>query len=420
MAVEIATATNYIDLLKRLKTFVSEILTPATERWSVLRWMGFDQILRSSEAGGSEALLAFEGRPGGWRTAVNQAAPSHLGVRLVSPVDPGRIVMQGDVTPTCSPRDFALEGSDDGVNWTVRQSWTGITWSASETKTFMITAGSMGAKPYWRLRVSANNGAAQTGIQEWTLDEAVGINWLNHAVAVQLILKGPGLAGTDEIFVGLQAYALPTSDIYNLRVAGFTGFVAGNTFATQPGSSGALGVPLWNAQIPYWLVVSGRRIVCVAKVETTYQVFYLGKFLPYATPNQYPYPVVAAAMLGSDSATRYSDPGLSMPFKGARPQLKMRFVDGAWREPQCWPYNAYFNLATNLVKKRDTLGSYALEPVILYDGSPNVYGELDGIYFVPGFGQAVENRVQAGGTDYLVVQDVYRTADFDYFALKLA
>jgi hypothetical protein len=210
----------------------------------------------------------------------------------------------------------------------------------------------------------------------------------------------------------MQAYAQPTSDIYNLRVAGFTGFVPGNTFSTQPGTSGTMGVPLWDSSIPYWFVANGRRIVCVAKVGTTYQSFYLGHFLPYATPNQYPYPMIAAGMLSSDALTRYSDTNLSIPFKGNQAQFKMRFVDGAWKQPECWPYS-------NSEKKRDTGGVYPLEPVILHDNSPNIYGELDGVYFVPGFGQAVENLVQVGSTNYLVVQDVYRTGDFDYFALKL-
>jgi hypothetical protein len=49
-----------------------------------------------------------------------------------------------------------------------------------------------------------------------------------------------------------------------------------------------------------------------------------------------------------------------------------------------------------------------------------VLGELDGAYFIPGFGQAAENIVTISGQDYLVVQNIFRTTSDAYWALKLA
>ena len=39
MAFTSGTATDYLDLLNRLKQFVTQDMLPANERWTVLRWV---------------------------------------------------------------------------------------------------------------------------------------------------------------------------------------------------------------------------------------------------------------------------------------------------------------------------------------------------------------------------------------------
>jgi hypothetical protein len=237
----------------------------------------------------------------------------------------------------------------------------------------------------------------------------------------ELILRGPGLSGTEEIYVGIKLYHDANADYYNCKVAGLTGYVSGNTFETQPGASGMLGVPLHNQSITYWLIANGQRIALAAKVGTpVYESFYIGNFLPYATPSQYPYPVIAAGMLSSASATRFSETTHSMPYKGNRANLKMRFVDGVWKQPECWPWNNGLLAGSTYQMRESPTDHYPLLPVTLNDSTPNIYGELDGIYFVSGFNNAVENTITIGGDTYLVVQDVWRTSHIDYYAMKLA
>ena len=236
----------------------------------------------------------------------------------------------------------------------------------------------------------------------------------------ELIVRGPGLGGTDQIYMGIKLYHDVGADYYNCKVAGFTGYAPNNSFETQPGISGNLGVPLHNLSITYWLIANGQRFAVAAKVGTpVYESFYLGKFLPYATPGQYPYPVVAAGMLTSAALTRFSDTAQSMPYKGNRVNLQMRFVDGVWKQPTAWPWtNADIAGATVQLRESPT-DTYPLLPVILTDTAPNIYGELDGIFHVSGFNNAVENLIQISGVDYLVMQDVYRTSHIDYYAMRL-
>jgi hypothetical protein len=49
-----------------------------------------------------------------------------------------------------------------------------------------------------------------------------------------------------------------------------------------------------------------------------------------------------------------------------------------------------------------------------------VYGELDGVFALTGFGNGAENTVTIGGVVHYVVQNVFRTDQLDYFAIKEA
>lgn len=230
----------------------------------------------------------------------------------------------------------------------------------------------------------------------------------------ELILKGFGLSGGEEIFVGFRTYQDVAADYYNLVAAAFTGYVAGNSFDTQPGAK-LSGIPAHNQRIDYWLTVNGQRIALAMKVGTpVYETAYVGKFLPYARPSQYPYPVICAGMLNGVSATRFSDAAHSMPYKGNRANFCMRFNDGVWKTPECWPWgNGALAGGRQL---RDTGGNYLCLPVVLHDAN-GLYGELDGIYQISGFDNVVENTADAGRL--VVIQDVARTGFNDYYAMRL-
>ena len=137
MAYAIGTAANHDDLLERLVTFLSTALGPA-ENWEVLRYTGVTDIAASSFVVNWEPWTAFKGpyhtHANGWATAVGQYANSWLRWTLVRPLDLARLKLVGSATANQSPRDFALQWSDDGLTWTDRKTFTGITWANNETK----------------------------------------------------------------------------------------------------------------------------------------------------------------------------------------------------------------------------------------------------------------------------------------------
>ena len=239
----------------------------------------------------------------------------------------------------------------------------------------------------------------------------------------ELILRGPGLSGSEEVFVGFITYESVGNDYYNLGVFAMTGYVASNLIWQQPGLNFSA-VPCHNTRIDYWLAVNGQRIVCAMKVGTpVYETFYLGKMFPYATPGQYPYPIVCAGMLDGTPPTRFSDPNYAMPYLGTRPNMRLRWLDGTWLTPQCWPYNcnaiAGAPGSSTRAVMRDTGGSYPLLPVTLM-GDQGILGELDGVAWISGFDNAVENTLSISGETWVVMQDVSRTAFASYFALRLS
>lgn len=237
----------------------------------------------------------------------------------------------------------------------------------------------------------------------------------------ELIMKAPGLSGSEEIYVGFRTYQDSSADYYNLLAATFTGYVAGNTFDTQPGAR-LSGVPAHNNRIDYWLTLNGQRIALAMKVGTpVYESAYVGKMLPYARPSQYPYPVICAGMLSGAAATRFSDTVHSMPYKGNKANMALRTNDG-WVQPYCYPWsnNEIANTSLSSISQmRDTGGVYHLLPIELTDYNANIWGRLDGIFYISGFNNAVENTLVIDGVTYVVIQDVSRTSHIDYYAMRM-
>jgi len=234
----------------------------------------------------------------------------------------------------------------------------------------------------------------------------------------ELILEGEGLTGEERIYVGFRTYQSVDADYYNLVVASFTGYLEAESFDSQPQAI-LSGIPAHNQRIDYWLSWNAQHIKFALKVGTpVYESAYVGKFLPYARPSQFPHPIVNCGMLDGTPATRFSDTSHSIPYKGNRANMRMRNTDGSWIQPHCYPYNNA-QLAGSATALRDTGSQYHLMPVELYASGLNIYGALEGIFFVSGFDNTVENLIVIDGIEYIVIQDVGRNGFRDYYAIRM-
>lgn len=251
----------------------------------------------------------------------------------------------------------------------------------------------------------------------------VTLRYVTDSAIKELIMRGPGISGDQQIFVGFRAYKSVTADVYNISAAGFTGYVDANTFITQPGYYEA-GIPAHNKRIDYWMNVNPQRFAFALKVGTpVYEHGYAGYAFPQATPNQFPYPMVVGGMLDGIPLTRYSDTNQSFGYRGRLANLRMRFVDGTWK-----PYPTYPWTCKNLIRDfkgtgswnmRDVGGAYSLFPIIIQTDNTDVFARLDGVYFMTGFNRSTEDTATINGKNYILIQDAFRNDFADYICLEI-
>jgi len=289
--------------------------------------------------------------------------------------------------------------------------------------------------------------AAKALLNDWVLVED------KRPTTPQIILKGEADSGTDEIYIGLLAYANDLADLYGFYLQGYTGYQAGVAFHSQQGAIPNISpnftptVQLWNTSMPYWLVVNKRRIICVVKISTLYFAFHLGYILPYASVGQYPYPLCIGG--SNNVAGRYDavgDPASVFPITYQNGNLRLREQNGVWQNFSNFSNpnssNTWLNRKGTFPYAENRISSYVgwknelkvpnsggdifnIQPILIFESSGvnnskgNIYGQFDGLFHIGGLDNASENTFNIGGNDYMVFQNIYRTSPQDFFAMRL-
>lgn len=279
--------------------------------------------------------------------------------------------------------------------------------------------------------------------------------WISHrsTSGVEMIWEAPGNGGLEQIFVGMKEFHNVGADYWNWRLGGFTAFNSGQAFEQQAGYVGGVGqahpspvLTLWNSTIPYWIVASGRRVILVAKISTVYVSMYLGLMNPYMAPGAFPYPLVVGGNMAWQNEPSVGNANWRWSYNGNenrnfaipnsngmssfyQSQLTLRLPGGAWTGfdtadgeltfGQVWPY-AYVDRFGTWDWRPNLDGGYPMLPIVLFDATPNVYGELDGVLATTGFSQSVENTITENRIAHLVVQSVFRNTKGDYFTVRLS
>lgn len=279
-----------------------------------------------------------------------------------------------------------------------------------------------------------------------------------------VVLCGPGTSGDETIYIGLQRTDSIDTDSNYITFFGMTGV---NLLATSMSGhvNVSQGVRIWldAGAMRYWIVGSGRRFMLAVNISTIYQIAYAGLFLPYALPTAYPYPLFVGGCASLSTKTTCwrssSDYHAAFPQAPADTALingvynaYMLAPDAMWLGAAgdtaanvCIGPNRYtvtdadgsdlFRLETNVNVGGDQTGYlplqqrvmrgygdvYALDPFTLIQTTPDAqhHGILDGLMSCSGVGNAAENVIEVGSTDYLVLQNVFRTSSLDYMAMKL-
>jgi hypothetical protein len=416
---------------------ISFVMTPP---WVALKdVVGF--AASSTYGDGNGPNMAFDGNAASCWESANGVTSGWVEVDFGSPHTFVEYVVQArnDISqPASAPLAWALEYWN-GSAWAVADTRTAQTgWTQGQKRVFTISAPPSSAK--WRLNISANNGfASYVDLGELELREAAG----GVDVALQgCVWRAPGNANTDMIYVGVRPYYHAATDYYNWRLGGFTGFTAGSLWDSQPGANVTSHLYLWNGSIPYWFIADGKHVAIVAHVSTVYECAYLGFGDTYASPGQYPYPLMVggSACFSSEPVTtslnwRWSYTGAEHAafwrgLNGANSPLKLRRVDGTWAafdssDPitsssygSLWPYVCGQSGLTYLVTNLDG-ATYPLFPIIPNEAAAT-YGELTGVMATTGYLQNAENTITVNRIPWLVVPNIYRSTRSDFAAIRLA
>lgn len=509
MANEVGSASNLEDLFTKLISFVSTnaALVAAGQAWQVLK-IRRDNLASlttnlADPSGDANYRKAFHtcrydsrslniNDPAGNKRANFQAtnfAPgvSHVTWQLRTARTVTSLRLQAPQYTTdlqYMVRNFRLQYSDNGTSWTTALTVASAgTYTVGEIRTFAVPAS--GSHLYWRMLIdSSNNGSTSTiAWSTMMLLEADG-TVANH-FGSEAILKGVGTAGTDEIFVGVRSEYDTAAGWFNLFMNGYTGFDPNEqSWFNQPGALPGYGapqaysvpmVPCWDTTMPYWFVASGRAFRFCVKVSTSYEGGYAGFILPYATPQQYPYPLAVGGSLvptadarsaewrysyanwrhgvypgpGADGASTSDVTGISYSTT-----LYLRLPDGSWggfanrpqqssyspeglygpnvastmpygatgRQRCVWPHAMNDQWSTGKRPYRDCLGGgYMIQPCIILQRYPTTaaFGELEGTYSISGYQNAAENTTVYNGKTHVIFQNAYRNTVHEFWALSL-
>jgi hypothetical protein len=282
-----------------------------------------------------------------------------------------------------------------------------------------------------------------------------------NTITFESYLQAPGLSTTEQIFINIGAYTNASTGLFNWRMVGALGFLTGNTFFLQPGISPQTFMLLWGSSIPYWFIANGQRVIVVAQVSGNFEMCYLGKFLPDATPGQYPYPVFIGGTAGDATplgGSNGNDSSASIRIHSDVSNEHAAFFDpcaafhcdvaAGWQVWNHWNNNndAHTSGTTNqinpyaddgtagggsggtttpgqlkwLVTNID--GSYPIMPVRLEQINPNInlVGTLDGVFATTGEGNSSGSSLTVGSDTYLCFQDTFRSGRQNFCAIKFA
>lgn len=276
-----------------------------------------------------------------------------------------------------------------------------------------------------------------------------------------IVLRGPGLSGQDQVYVSLRLNQDVPSDAYWLELRGATGVIPNaeqySEHVNVTPNSVRMFMDVGNYQ--YWFVANGRRFMVVLKISTVFQACYAGLFLPYATPLSYPYPLFIGGSAGpedpqgptnwrseDDNHRHFVTPDYDTSVNdGTDTGAWLLGPAGTWLRVANWgtigdvvvsperTWGDYFYSDDNIGSTYNRIGVMTrlmdcyggdrlLTPFTLIQRNPDtqMLGILDGAYKCQGVANAAENIITQNGVDHLVVQNVFRSNFNDFWAMGMA
>lgn len=283
--------------------------------------------------------------------------------------------------------------------------------------------------------------------QGWTINlyQAAG----SMTGKAKLYVTGPGSEGGQQPNVSIDTEARTSDNSYGWRVCAHTTYNADAPFGSQQSNSPIHYFNLHQNALDYFFYVSDRRFIVIAKIGVVYLSMYAGFFLPYALPEEYPFPYYVGATARelrpysyANAACRsFCDPGQGSASYMRRVSLDWGtlnndyWADNAFDNeagyygPVTWPYRnptGYLpdnddDFAKGLFKTMRPLknGKMPIWQVQIVDSQARSFvGLLEGVFATGGFNRIAEQIVSYDSRDFKLFINVYRTRPKDFFAVE--
>lgn len=266
------------------------------------------------------------------------------------------------------------------------------------------------------------------------------------------VLRAPGAQSGHEYFLSARSAFDVGNAYYGLAFRAMADYDSDQSdMGAQLLASPEIWFNLWQNSIDYWFYATGRRVIVVAKVNTSYVSMYAGLFLPFALPSEYTKPfyiganynALASYDLASSRNRFIADPGQGAAFYLNRALTSWIGVSNHAGgssdvnfDPDSpaivWPHRSYIS-PTDSRPGQDwnTRGLNSLRPSANGD-SPQILchiisqierdtvGALDGVYSIPGFDRTSEQLLSFGSpaSNFRCFQNIFRTTGRDFMAIE--
>lgn len=406
-------ATDHNDLLSILLNFLTGVVgtLPVNERWTTLdddsvSVPGQRRVFLQGPGVPATGALTFSGQPANNETVVIDAK-TYTFQTVLTNVD-GNVLIGAAVN----------DSVNNLINAINLGAGSGVSYAAATTLHPTVSATIAGTNIL--LATAKTSGTSGNTIA--TSETVANASWASTTL-------GGALDGTT--FVGIVRFDDIAADAQNWQLNGAIGYDPAEPYTNQPNISPACFLTLTdNVAMPFRIIANGRRFIVIAQTVLTFNTCYCGFYLPYATPSEFPFPsFIGGNTAIFNAASTTSNYTIGNFYDGPVGCAQLRHRDGTWlsygsytgsvsgSRPAGIPTNPIFPWDGNGGSEYllvDSPGSnWPLFQAVLYsnDNDGNVYGELEGVYFVPSRNNFTNNIITIDSIDYVVIQNIYRSSE---------
>lgn len=245
------------------------------------------------------------------------------------------VIRTEGTTLGASPSHFAIQWSNDGLTWTTMRQVVGEVWTLNQEKVFTFNDGFLDSEHV------ASNAPRRSGRAESVLDSssAWGTSASRAFSEDYFAWQAPGYDANRRVFIHARGYTFPGADTHVISFdfsVNYDGAIL--NWQGQAGSSGGESSHLMNsAEITYWFYSNSKRFILVTRQGAQdYTSTYAGFGSAFATPDDYPFPLLIASTMGAFNAYNYSQSNNRMSFcadPGSGGGARARLWDGTIIQP---------------------------------------------------------------------------------------